>query len=912
MLKRFSQKKRRLYTISILALAMLLIIALLPSGLIGFNSKINPVQVARAASFPYSIRDIALNPGADESKLNFTWLTPGLPAASIVQMAKKADMSGNAFPEATKVMTFTGQASPATTVTDSVYYSNKATATGLANQTQYVYRVGDGNEDNWSPIYNYTTQDPTNYTLMFVGDPQIGSSGSVTNDTYGWTKTLKQAVGSFPNFSFIMSAGDQIENKSSTSLETEYDAFESPEILRSLPIATVVGNHDVNVNYKYHYNVPNESTLGMMKDNRNKDILTDNTYGGDYYYTYGDTLFMVLDTNNSNGAEHTKFMQDTVKAVPNTKWRIVTFHHDIYGGGQAHSTEQVILNLRAALFPTLDALDVDMIFMGHDHSYVRTYVMNGDNVQGRQLVDSQGRDVNPNGSTYVTANSASGSKYYELNTTPERYSASRSQLHTPTFSTIKVTPSSLTVDTYRSDTLEKLDTYGFVKEAESVKINSNTTQQKDTSAAINYYYAVSNANAVQNLDTTFTYDSTKIKFEGAEAVASTLGKLNVAATPGEVKISAHPETPFRSQAYGKYEDLIKLTFTAVDKKNPTAASVKLTASAMTTQNKHSAIPSNIDENTAVVTVGTPVSGITLSKSTLTLITGSTANLTAAVTPADATNPAINWITSDPAVATVDANGKVTAKQAGTANIIAQAADGSNVAGSSKVSVYNQSGSGGGVVPTASPTASPTATAAPTATPVPSSAPGTGATAAPGSSTKVFTDVPGSYWAAAAINDLVSKGILNGTSANSFEPGRSVSRAEFTAMLVRALGLTDKTAVAFTDVKSGDWYADSVAAAVKAGIVQGTSASVFGAKANITREEMVTMLMRGYEKLHGKVSADSSSAFKDEAQISSWAAAYVKKAAALGLVNGRAEGVFQPRGITTRGEAAQVIYNLLNQ
>ncbi|KAI7258032.1 hypothetical protein KC345_g10639, partial [Hortaea werneckii] len=432
---------------------------------------------------------LALNPGADESRLNFTWFTPGQPAASIVQMAKKADVNGGAFPSGTKVMTFTGAAVPATTVTDSVYYSNKVTATGLANQTQYVYRVGDGSEDNWSPVYDYATQDPTNYTLMFVGDPQIGSSGSVTNDTYGWTKTLNQAVSNFPNFSFIMSAGDQIENKSSTSLETEYEAFESPAVLRNLPIATVVGNHDVNVNYKYHYNVPNESTLGIMKDTRNKDVVADNSYGGDYYYTYGDTLFMVLDTNNSNGAEHSKFMQDTVAAVPDTKWRIVTFHHDIYGGGQAHSTEQVVLNLRAALFPTLDALDVDMIFMGHDHSYVRTYVMNGDNVQGRQLVDSQGRDVNPNGSTYVTANSASGSKYYELNTTPERYSASRSQLHTPTFSTIKVTPSSLTVDTYRSDTLEKLDTYGFVKEPESVEIHSNTTAQKDTTAAIDYNYA---------------------------------------------------------------------------------------------------------------------------------------------------------------------------------------------------------------------------------------------------------------------------------------------------------------------------------------------------------------------------------------------------------------------------------------
>ncbi|MNC68777.1 Endoglucanase precursor [compost metagenome] len=76
--------------------------------------------------------------------------------------------------------------------------------------------------------------------------------------------------------------------------------------------------------------------------------------------------------------------------------------------------------------------------------------------------------------------------------------------------------------------------------------------------------------------------------------------------------------------------------------------------------------------------------------------------------------------------------------------------------------------------------------------------------------------------------------------------------------------------------------------------------------------MVTMLMRGYEHLQGKSSASAGSTFKDDAQISSWAKAYVNEAAALGLISGRSEGVFQPRGITTRGEAAQVIYNLLNK
>ena len=105
-----------------------------------------------------------------------------------------------------------------------------------------------------------------------------------------------------------------------------------------------------------------------------------------------------------------------------------------------------------------------MIFMGHDHSYVRTYVMKGDIPQKNQLIDSQGANSLPTGATYLTANSASGSKYYELMTTPEVYSEVRSELKVPTFSTINVTPSSIKINTYRTDTMAVVDTYSMVKD----------------------------------------------------------------------------------------------------------------------------------------------------------------------------------------------------------------------------------------------------------------------------------------------------------------------------------------------------------------------------------------------------------------------------------------------------------------
>ncbi|MFD0714554.1 NPCBM/NEW2 domain-containing protein [Paenibacillus sp. GCM10027626] len=181
-------------------------------------------------------------------------------------------------------------------------------------------------------------------------------------------------------------------------------------------------------------------------------------------------------------------------------------------------------------------------------------------------------------------------------------------------------------------------------------------------------------------------------------------------------------------------------------------------------------------------------------------------------------------------------------------------------------------------------------------------------------TKRFDDVAPQYWAAPAIKSLAAKQIVTGTSATTFEPERSVTRAEFAALLVRALKLELKGGpeLTFTDVKPGDWYAEAIAIAVQAGIVKGKSAEKFDPHAQITREEMVVMLMRAWELMEGKVSAGAVSTFADEGDISAWAAASVKAAAAQQLIKGRAAGMFAPQGTATRSEAAQVIYNLLNQ
>ncbi|CAK4851133.1 unnamed protein product [Aphanomyces euteiches] len=176
--------------------------------------------------------------------------------------------------------------------------------------------------------------------------------------------------------------------------------------------------------------------------------------------------------------------------------------------------------------------------------------------------------------------------------------------------------------------------------------------------------------------------------------------------------------------------------------------------------------------------------------------------------------------------------------------------------------------------------------------------------------KTFTDVAANYWAFNVIQELAAKQTVNGTSDTAFEPERAITRAEFTALLVKALNLTKEGNVKFADVSANDWYTKAVSIAYQAGIVNGKSTTTFDPNGKITREEMVTMIMHAYELLKGKATVNTSMTFADESKVSSWALGYLKSASALNLIHGRTANQFVPKGTTTRAEAAQVIYNLL--
>jgi len=182
--------------------------------------------------------------------------------------------------------------------------------------------------------------------------------------------------------------------------------------------------------------------------------------------------------------------------------------------------------------------------------------------------------------------------------------------------------------------------------------------------------------------------------------------------------------------------------------------------------------------------------------------------------------------------------------------------------------------------------------------------------------KSFSDLR-NHWGVKDIHTLANKLIVNGTGAGKFEPKRDVTRAEFAAMIVRALGLQASEAANFSDVASSAWYADAVAAAAEYGIVKGDGTGKFRPTDKISRQEMAAMVIRAQELAGVEVVLSNSevaavlAGFKDAGQIGSWARAELAAAIESGVVAGTTAHTVSPNATATRAEAAVMIIRLLN-
>ena len=176
----------------------------------------------------------------------------------------------------------------------------------------------------------------------------------------------------------------------------------------------------------------------------------------------------------------------------------------------------------------------------------------------------------------------------------------------------------------------------------------------------------------------------------------------------------------------------------------------------------------------------------------------------------------------------------------------------------------------------------------------------------------FTDING-HWAKEHILFTVSRGLFSGTGKTTFSPNTTLTRGMFVTALGRLAGIdpADYKNGKFTDVKSNAYYAPYVNWAASKGIVNGTGATTFAPDNKITREQMA-VIMKNYADKMGYSIPNTLEAvtFADNAQISSWAKDAVKAMQQAGILAGKVNNRFDPKGNATRAEAATVLHRFV--
>ncbi len=341
---------------------------------------------------------------------------------------------------------------------------HKAEITGLEAGKKYCYRVGDAERGWWSDIGVIETADKsTTFSFFHVTDPQ-----SVSEKQYAenWAAALDVAFTNHADADFIVSTGDMVDHgKDFRQWQRLFNTAD--DTLMDTALMSASGNHEekgdnATADNFYFTNLPDQDT----------------TTGVYYSFDYNTAHFAVLNTNDLNEDGTLSDAQlEWLKADMNASkksWKFVALHKAPYSNG-SHIDDDDVVALREQLSVLMPELEIDLVFQGHDHVYMRTDVMNNNEIVAteKQTLKYNGLEyaskINPEGTIY-SINGTIGSKHYEpkpAEETAEFFPAAETvvSLQLPSYSYIQIDGGNLYFDSYSVENGEetRIDSFAISK-----------------------------------------------------------------------------------------------------------------------------------------------------------------------------------------------------------------------------------------------------------------------------------------------------------------------------------------------------------------------------------------------------------------------------------------------------------------
>ena len=318
--------------------------------------------------------------------------------------------------------------------------------TGLEEGQKYCYRIGNAERGWWSNTGVISTADNgTAFSFLHVSDPQ-----SVTEKQYknNWAMALGTAFSNH-DIDFLLSTGDMVDN-GNDFVEWKRMFNSASDSLMSTVLMTTTGNHEArgdnaNMQNFVYSNLPEQDT----------------TTGVYYSFDYNTAHIAVLNTNdlgddNALSNEQIEWLKADMSASKQP-WKFIALHKAIYSNG-SHFDDDDVVAIREQLLPLMNELDIDVVFQGHDHVYMRTDVMKDNAIVKTEtgVLKYNGLEystkVKPDGTIY-SINGTIGSKHYEPKPDSETESAFPKgeavlYLEVPSYSHIQIDGGNLYFDTY--------------------------------------------------------------------------------------------------------------------------------------------------------------------------------------------------------------------------------------------------------------------------------------------------------------------------------------------------------------------------------------------------------------------------------------------------------------------------------